>query len=258
MSSSAARALRILAALGETGRPMGVTEIARGLGLAPGTAFRGLDALKRAQLLARHPSSPRYVLGAAALALRESLIARFPIRDVALPYLRRLASEAGETCSLHVRIGWYAARIATAPGPAEVTSGAMMKGTALLSEDLAGRAILAFLGRNLSVQHRAWTSARGFVNPPALARDLSDIRARGFAERTGPDGGVAFPIFMQDQAFAAIVIEGSGFGAPSSKPRERARGAEAARAIEAVLRADPALARQPFDHIDPDEIRLPS
>ena len=124
MSSSAKRALKILAAVGHSGRAMGVTEIARALGVAPGTAFRGLDALQRANLLARHPALPRYVLGPSALGLRQSLLSLFPIRDVCLPYLRQLASASGETSSLHVRIGWYAARIATAPGAAEMTSGA--------------------------------------------------------------------------------------------------------------------------------------
>ena len=136
---------------------MGVTEIARAIGTAPGTAFRGLDALQRAHLLARHPSAPRYVPGATALALRHSLLAQFRIRDVSLPYLRQLASASGETCSLHVRIGWYTARIATVPGTAEVTSGAMLNGTELLSSDFHGRAILAFLDRNHAAQHRAWT-----------------------------------------------------------------------------------------------------
>jgi len=50
MSSSARRALKILAAVGEPGRPMGVTEIARALGIAPGTAK---SQLARARAAAR-------------------------------------------------------------------------------------------------------------------------------------------------------------------------------------------------------------
>jgi DNA-binding IclR family transcriptional regulator len=237
---------------------MGVTEIARALGVAPGTAFRGLDALQRAHLLARHPSAPRYVPGPTAFGLRHSLLAQFRIRDVALPYLRQLASASGETCSLHVRIGWYAARIATAPGTAEMTSGAMLNGTELLSAGFAGRAILAFLDRNQAAQHRAWTAARGIVNPQALEPDLAAIRTRLFAQRSGPEGGVAFPIRMQNQAFASVAIEGAGFASAAPKPGRRPDGAEIARAIEAVVRANPALCYQPFEHLDLDEIILPS
>jgi DNA-binding IclR family transcriptional regulator len=237
---------------------MGVTEIARGLGTAPGTAFRGLDALERAHLIARHPSAPRYVPGATAFALRQSLLAQFRIRDVALPYLRQLASATGETCSLHVRIGWHAARIATAPGAAEVTSGALLNGTELLSSDFTGRAILAFLDRNLAAQHRAWTAARGLPIQAALEEELATIRARFLARRSGPGGGVAFPIRLRDQAFASIAIEGSGFAEQASEPGPHADGAKIAHAIEALVCANPALAHQPFDHLDPDEIGLPS
>jgi DNA-binding IclR family transcriptional regulator len=258
MSSSAKRALKILSAVGETGRPMGVTEIARTIGVAPGTAFRGLDALQRAHLLARDPSTPRYLLGATAFALGQSLLAQFPIRNVALPYLRQLASATGATCSLHVRIGWYAARIATAPGAAEVTSGAMVNGMLPLSADCPGRAILAFLNRNHAGQFRIWAAARGLVIPAALERELAAIRVRGVAQSAGPDGATAFPIRVMDQVFASVTLDGSGFSASPSQPREIPEGAEIVRLIEAVVRANPGLARQPFDHLAPDEIGLPS
>ena len=258
MSSSAARALRILAAIGESGRPIGVTEIARSLGVAPGTAFRGLDALERAHFIARHPSAPRYVPGATALALRQSLIAQFPIRDVALPYLRQLASSTGETCSLHVRIGWHAARIATAPGAAEVTSGAALKGTEPLASGFAGRAILAFLDRNQAAKHRAWADLHGFTLPKTFEGELDAIRKSGLSRRSGPHGGVAFPIRVRDQAFASVAVEGSNFADAALESAAFSHAADAARDIEAVVQASPGSSHQPFDHIDPEDLRLPS
>jgi IclR family acetate operon transcriptional repressor len=255
MSSSARRALKILATVGEAGRPMGVTEIARTLGIAPGTAFRGLDALQGAGLLTRDRSAPRYALGPAALGLRQTLLSLFRIRDVCLSYLRQLASASGETSSLHVRIGWCAARIATAPGTAEVTSGAILSGVQPLSACIAGRAILAHLGRNQIERYRAWASGRGIVISTGRERELAAIRARGFASGSAPDlGSMAFPIRKSDQAFAAVAIEGSGVAAASSLPEWR----DIARAIEALVRANPDLSHQPFEHIDPDAIALPS
>jgi IclR family acetate operon transcriptional repressor len=259
VSSSAKRALKILGAVGEAGRPMGVTEIARALEIAPGTAFRGLDALSGANLLARHPAAPRYVLGPAAHGLRQSLLSQFRIREVAWPYLRQLASASGESTSLHVRIGWLAARIATAPGTAEVTNGVSLDGAQLLSADIAGRAILAYLGRPQVARFLAWANARGIVIPDGLQRELSTIRARGFAsgKATEPQA-VAYPIRKADQAFAAILVEGSGLGAPAVKVSASDLFRGAAGALEALVRANPALSRQPFDHIDPDDLLLPS
>jgi DNA-binding IclR family transcriptional regulator len=259
MSSSARRALKILAAVGDSGRPMGVSEIARALDIAPGTAFRGLDALIRANLVARHPAAPRYVLGSSALALRQSLLSLFRIRDVCLPYLHQLASASGETSSLHVRIGWYAARIATAPGAGEVTSGASLEGAQPLSAGFCGLAILAHLDRREAARHLAWLSARGLDRPAGIERELAAIRARGFARGAAPGPlGIALPIRKSDQAVAAIAVEGPGFAGAASKAGPPAEWCDIARAIEALLRANPALAHQPFEHLDPDEILLAS
>jgi DNA-binding IclR family transcriptional regulator len=236
---------------------MGVTEIARAIGTAPGTAFRGLDALQRAGLLARHASAPRYGLGPAALGLRQTLLTLFPIREMCLPYLRQLASAAGETTSLHVRIGWYAVRFATAPGTAEVTSAANLGAAQFLSAGIAGRAILAGLERNQAARYLAWASARGLARPAALERDLAAIRVRGYAQGGG-DGAIAFPIRLWDQAFASVAIEGFSPGAAAAKTAPLREWSEIVGAIEAVVRANPALARSPFEHLEPDEIMLPS
>ena len=259
MSSSARRALKILAAVGESGRPMGVTEIARTLGIAPGTAFRGLDALQSAGLLARQPSASRFVLGPATLGLRQSLLSLFRIRDVCLPYLRQLASASGEATSLHVRIGWYSARIGVAPGTAEMTSGAVLKGAQLLSADAAGQAILAHLPGHQVARFLAWATARGIVIPARLEREFAAIRAHGFASDSQPDLGVlAFPIRKSDQAFAAVTIESAGFAGDSAAGDRVAECRAVATAIEALVRANPELCRQPFEHIESDDLMLPS
>ena len=234
---------------------MGVTEIARTLGIAPGTAFRGLDALQSAGLLTRHPSAPRFVLGPAALGLRQSLLSLFRIRDISLPYLRQLASASGETSSLHIRIGWYAARIAIAPGTAEVTSGASLKGTQPLSAEPSGCAILAHIPRNQVARFLSQATARGIVIPEGLERELAAVRARGFASESG---AVAFAILKSDQAFASVAIEGPGFAGAALVSERIAECRAIARAIEGLVRANPDMGRQPFEHIDPDDIVLPS
>ena len=245
----------LLPRIGDAGRPMGVTEIARTLAIAPGTAFRGLDALQGAGLLTRDPRAPRYVLGPAAHGFRQTLLSLFRIRDLCLPYLRQLASSSGETTSLHVRIGWYAARIAVASGTAEVTSAAALSGAQPLAAHVAGRAILAHLGRDQIARHVAWARTRGIVISPRLERELGVIRARGFAQGSTPETvGLAFPIRKSDQAFAAIASEGSGD--PGDPPTDEWR--TVVHAIEALVRANPGLADQPFAHFEPDEVLVPS
>jgi len=247
MSSSAARALRILETVGAAERPLGPTEIGQALGIAAGTAFRGLDALERAGYLARFQASPKFVLGKSVAALRRSLLVRFPIRDVTAPYLRQLAFASGETCSLTVRLGRQALRIAAAPGASEVTSAPPLGAVRPLTEGCAGRAILAFLPDAPEAKR--------------LARALAEIRRRGFAtEETAFARGraaLAFPLRRDGQAIAAIAIEGPVVAlADPAAHDDLPRWRDIVASVERLAQARPALFAGPFDHLDPDDIVL--
>jgi DNA-binding IclR family transcriptional regulator len=250
MSSSARRALRILETVGAAERPLGATEIGRALGASAGTVFRGLDALERAGYLARFQSAPKFVLGKSVAALRQNLLARFPIRDVCAPYLRQLAFASGETASLIVRLGGYGVRIAAAPGTNEVTSSPPLGAARPLDESCAGRAILAFLPLGAPA-----------LAAKALARELAEIRKRGFAvEETAFARGraaLAFPVRCGGHAIAAIAIEGPVVDlaqpdAHDGLPHWR----EIVHSVERLAQARPALFAGPFDHLDSDDIVL--
>jgi DNA-binding IclR family transcriptional regulator len=258
MSSSAKRALKILGTLGESGRPMGVTEIARTVDEAPGTVFRSLDALQRGGLVARHQSVARYAQGPAALAIRQRLLSMFPIRDTCLPFLRQLASLSGESTSLHVRIGWHAARVLTVPGSGEVTSTSRLAAVQVLSRGYAGLAILAHLNAADVARHFAWAAGSDAQTDRAIRRELVAIRRRGYARGLPPEAGIAFPIREQDQAFAAISIDSPDAAVMAREDRHKQKWCEVISAIENLVRANPTLADQPFQHLDPDEVLLPS
>jgi DNA-binding IclR family transcriptional regulator len=248
MSSSASRALRILETVGAAERPLGPTEIGQKLGIAAGTAFRGLDALERAGFLARFQASPKFVLGKSVAALRQNLLARFPIRDVTAPYLRQVAFASGETVSLTVRLGWYGLRIATASGTNEVTSAPPLGAVRPLAEGFAGRTILAWLPAAAPDAKR-------------LARALAEIRARGFAtEETAFARGraaLAFPLRRDGEAIAAIAIEGPVVDlAHPDDHDDLPRWREIVHAVERLAQARPTLFAGPFDHLDADDIVL--
>ena len=256
MSSSAKRALRILETVAESGRPLGVTEIARALDLAPGTVFRSLDALARADLIARYQASSRYVLGGAAERLSRSLIARFPMREVTLPYLRQLASVSGETTSLHVRLGWYGVRIASAPGTAEVTNAPPLGEAHRLGDSFAGRAMLAFLPDAQIANYRDWAAKEGGTSPSAA--ELHAIGERGFASdeaELAERAALAFPIRARAGAIGSVAIEGPVF-ARNAEPAALSDWREIIAHIEALARTQAALFENPFAHLDPDSIVL--
>ncbi len=261
MSSSAKRALRILEFVSDSDHPLGVTEIARSLSLAPATVFRSLDALGRADLVSRYQSSSRYVLGVAADRLCQSLVARFRIRELSLPYLRQLASVSGESTSLHARLGWYSVRIASAPGTAEVTNAPPVGDARALSDTYAGKAILAFMPHAEIALYRAWAAAHDIAWPERSDRELRSVRKSGFAvgaTEFGETGRpMAFPVRARDVAIAALTIDGpvlEGTFDPSSGPYSGWR--EIVTQLEYLAHAQPALFENPFAHIDPDTILM--
>jgi DNA-binding IclR family transcriptional regulator len=263
MSSSARRALRILETIGRAERPLGVTEIGRRLAIPPGTAFRGLDALERGGFVGRFQASPRYVLGPTIDRLRQSLFARFPIREACMPYLRQLAFASGETTSLTVAIGWYGVRIAAAPGANEVTSSPPLGAVRPLAQGAAGRAILASMPQGSAAGITEWAEKRGLGTADAreLEAELMSIRQRGFAvEPTAfapGRAGVALPVRADHHAIAAITIEGPVLDLANPRYHDDLdRWTEIVRTLQNLARAHPRLFENPFDHLDRDAIVL--
>lgn len=241
MSSSAARALRVLDQVAASDKPPGVTEIARVLSLPPGTVFRSLDALARAGLVARYRASSRYIPGPMAEHLHRSIIARFSIREVCLPYLRQLASISGETVSLHVPVGWHAVRICSVPGMAEVMTSRPAGEAQPLHESPAGKVILAGLPKSELASYRKWVkSVSGLDVAPQVGR-----AGKGRGE-------TVFPVQAEQRVIAAITFDAPF--APSGEQLSACRDAVAN--IQTLALAQPGLFAGPFSHLSADAIAL--
>jgi DNA-binding IclR family transcriptional regulator len=260
MSSSSTRALRILDEIARSDHPLSVTEIARALALPPGTVFRSLDALLRTGLAARYQASARYVAGPAAERLQRSVIGRFAVREICLPWLRQLASISAETVSLHVRIGWNEVRICSVPGTGEVMTLPPLGEIHQLGDSCAGLAILASLPKT---EFTAYLAAQ--FQPPLeggsehevlrggdqvrlnLRRTLNRIASRGFATADGEHAAIAFPVRCNGQIAAAIAIEGP-FSA-SATSEQISDCCQVIGNIEALASVQPSLFANPFAHL---------
>jgi DNA-binding IclR family transcriptional regulator len=259
MISSALRAMTILEVVGHADEPIGVTDIARRLGLQPGTVFRSLDALEQAGYIGRFQSSSRYVLGSAVNQLRQSLLARFKIRDVSLPYLRQLAFATGETVSLIMMVGWYGLRLAAAPGTSEVTSSPPIGQLNLLQRTCGGRAILAFLPESKVRDYRRWSRRTGAATyPKTLSDDLRKARRQGFAVEVtafaSDRASVAYPIHGEATPIAAIAIEGPVL--QLDNPTGIEQWVQIVQSLQRVIDVAPKDFAGPFAHLDPGSIAL--
>jgi DNA-binding IclR family transcriptional regulator len=259
MISSARRTMSILETIGRADGPIGVTDIARRLDLQPGTVFRGLNALEQAGYISRFQSSSRYVLGPAVNQLRRSLLARFKIRGVCLPYLRQLAFATGETVSLIMMVGWYGLRLAAEPGTSEVTSSPPIGQLHALHQTCGGRAILAFLPDTKLQDYRRWSRrTEGATYPKTVSEDLRKVKERGFALEVAtfaPDrASVAFPIHGEATPIAAIAIDGPVLQLDNATGIEQ--WIQIVQSLQRVIDVAPEDFAGPFAHLDPGSIAL--
>lgn len=93
------KAARALRALAEGGRPQGISELARTLGVSKGTLRDVLLTLSRYGLVEREPDM-RFHLGPELRLLADASVP--DLRALALPHLRELMEEFGETAMLGI------------------------------------------------------------------------------------------------------------------------------------------------------------
>ncbi|MGC5615506.1 IclR family transcriptional regulator [Georgenia sp. Z1491] len=150
------RALRLLGTLGTNG-PLGVVELARGIGVAPSTTHRLLATLAARDYVVQL-ADRRYDAGPALLAPGISRRGG-TVAEVVRPFLDQLLETCGETCHVLVRSG------------AEVT---FVDGV----ESAQGLRVTSRTGMTMP----AWTTSGGKAMLAEL--DIEDVRAL-----LGPDGG---------------------------------------------------------------------
>jgi DNA-binding IclR family transcriptional regulator len=242
---------------------MGVTAIAEQVGVVPGTAFRSLNALELGGYVDRFKASTSYVSGETTKRLRQSVFARFHLRDVCLPFMRKLALETGETLTLTVPVGWYGVRIAVTPGTNAVRSSPALGALRYLHSDAATQAILAFMKPDRVSRYNAWLAAQedGAILPMS-AMDSAIVRKTGYVlEPTSFAPGkamVAFPILWEGEAIASIAIKGPIVSLAEGADQTALAGwRQTIAEVEARVKLQPDLFRNPFAHIDPDTILMP-
>jgi DNA-binding IclR family transcriptional regulator len=241
------------------GGSLGVADVARELGIPTSTAHRVLATAFDSGFADRDPSGSKYELGARAHMLVHGLFRQFGVQAAALPYLTRIAADSGETTTLEVRLGWLAVRMVGFEGRNEIHAARLIGQTSRLADTAGGLAILAHLDEAELGRYLTWEGGgrRQAARTRAVGALLDAVRESGYARQPDPAGGaeVAFPVCFEGRAVAAICIDGNG-PLVSEAPQKShvARVRKAVRELEGALAADPELARDPFSHLDPDEL----
>jgi IclR family acetate operon transcriptional repressor len=236
--------------------PIGAAEIARTLSLPLTTAVRALNTLEAAGYAARHNGSAKFVIGKSGQRLAYAFMAKFPIRDLALPYLQQLTLLSGHSSSLFIRLGWYAVRIALISGTSSVVNVGAIGEARLLTVSAPSLVMLAQLPDVDFVR----ASERSSAAREQLRETCERIRVQGYAYQISPleSGGydLAFPIFDPSRsALASIALEGLIVSLERSRDQiDQARHVIAP--LQAILAEGSSALISHYEHVDPDEINL--
>ncbi len=216
---SVARALALLDELAASDTGLGVSELARRIGVNASTASRLLATLEHDGYVARDPRGP-YRLGLKLVALADRALARLDIRELARPSLEELVAATGETATLSVPGERSAVTVDFVPSASSVSSVARLGRPSVAHATAAGKVMLAFAfaGDSLAAAGELVPfTERTITDPAVLRRELDDVRANGYAEAVGerePDlAALAAPVFGRAGALVAIL----GLQGPDSR-----------------------------------------
>jgi IclR family acetate operon transcriptional repressor len=209
------RALAVLGVLAEASTPMGVTEIARRVGLPKSVVHYHVSALVRNRYVEARPDR-RYGLGHAALRLGRGNYSNLELRARALPHMRALHHDTWETVTLSVLIGRERVYVDQLVSPQEIKLAVELGRPFPLHAGATGRAIMAFLADDarelLLGQPLERLSSRTVVDPDELRTLLAAVRESGLAvsrsERQEGAASVAAPVFDNHGVAGAISVCG--------------------------------------------------
>lgn len=216
MVQSVQRAVQILRLLAAGGPRPGLAELAEKIGVAKPTVHALLRTLEGEGLVAQDRQTGKYVLGPGLLALGNAFLETHELRMRSLTWADLLASRANEAVWVGVLTGDHVLVVHHAFRP-EGAVQILEVGASLPWHTCAlGKAIVAFLPEDhqatLLAADLAPLTGRSVVDPKALAAELGEVRAAGYAredqESTIGDAGLAAPVFDRSGLAGAIGLVG--------------------------------------------------
>jgi IclR family acetate operon transcriptional repressor len=194
----------VLLLFAEGPETLGVTEISRRLGLSKAVVYRILRSLVSRDLLVKAGRS--YRLGPAAAALGARALRDFNLRRAALPALRRLQSQTGETATVSALVGTHRVYLDQIPSLKEIKMTVEVGRPFPLHAGGSSKAILAFAPPGLREQILSGRldalTPLTRIRREELEEELEEIGRMGVAaslgERQHGAGSVAAPVLGVD------------------------------------------------------------
>jgi DNA-binding IclR family transcriptional regulator len=183
--SSVANALRLIKAFSEDHYEIGISDLAKRLGLAKSTVHRLASTLLEQGVLEQNAGDGKYRLGLALFELGTLVRRQMDFTMEARPFLRTLMEKTGETVHLAILDHDSVLYIITHESKQALRMGSKVGTRAPVHSTAVGKALLAFQPE----EEIARVIARGLpasapntvVDGKALRRELEQVRARNYA-----------------------------------------------------------------------------
>jgi DNA-binding IclR family transcriptional regulator len=215
---SAERVLALLTSFEDGRAELGVTEMARLLGVHKSTASRLATALERAGFLTRH--ARRYRLGVEVIRLGALALRSFDIVERMQPAMEKLSGQTGETINLAVPDGAGILNVAEIPSAYILSCSGGWTGRRTRPHAAANGKVLLAYGMIPFPQVLERYTASTITSPLALREELDAVRSDGYAKAVGELEdelvAVAAPVFgPAGTCVAALSISGPAHRMPA-------------------------------------------
>jgi DNA-binding IclR family transcriptional regulator len=220
--SSVRNAARLLKVFRSREKELGVSELARRLGLGKSSVHRMLGTLAGEGLIEQNPETGNYRLGIVMFELGEAVRVHLDLHTAVGPVLASLREQTRETCQVGVLDGYEVVyvdrlespqtlRLFTETGrrvPAHCTS----SGKVLLAHLAAGPR-----DRLLHAMPLPALTPRTIIDPAELEAELARVRRRGWAEAVDERefGVTSIAVPIQDRR--GQVVAALSIGAPTAR-----------------------------------------
>jgi len=183
--SSVANSLRLIKAFSEDEYEIGISDLAKRLGLAKSTVHRLASTLLEQGMLEQNPADGKYHLGLALFELGTMVRRKMDFTVEARPFLRTLMEKTGETVHLAILDHDSILYVITHESKQALRMGSKVGTRAPVHSTAVGKVLLAFQpGEEIEriVARGLPQSTPGtLVDAKALRRELALVRAQGYA-----------------------------------------------------------------------------
>lgn len=214
------RALDVLMCFSSATPELSMTQITEKVGMHKSTVHRLLGTLEAKKFVQRDPLTGRYRPGNSLLQLAFLTLERSNLKEIAIPYMRRLNEQHLETVTLSIRDGSDMVYLAVLESPQKVKMAAKPGERLPVFSTASGKVVMAysddaFIKQILSQELPQFTSYT-IRDEETMLHILDLVRERGFAysEQEYEDGinAVAAPIIDKNKvALASIAVAGPAY-----------------------------------------------